>query len=162
MRRSSFGGRSCVVGSHPIGFASRFGGRLRRPCVLWQIQQAVTFSLAFHPAAGYLHRESGAVTNVAAEGDYWSSSPYSTEVNAGNLNFNSTGVYPVNATNRANGLSVRCVRVFARSAENRTFFSISIATECKTFSIQAEQDQSFAWSQTCGSVSCKFSNPPAA
>ena len=63
-------------------------------------------------AAGYLNNSTGAVTAVAANGNYWSSSPYSSEVNAGNLNFNSGGVYPVNNNNRANGFSVRCVRVF--------------------------------------------------
>ncbi len=63
-------------------------------------------------AAGYLNYTSGAVTAVGENGNYWSSSPYSSEVNAGNLNFNSGGVYPVNNNNRANGFSVRCVRVF--------------------------------------------------
>ena len=64
----------------------------------------------FFPAAGYLSRETGAVSNVAAEGNYWSSSPYSSEVSAGHLSFFSAGVYPVYDTYRANGLSVRCVR----------------------------------------------------
>ncbi len=64
----------------------------------------------FLPAAGYLHREAGAVSRVGTEGNYWSSSPYSPEVYAGYLRFYSGGVHPVNATSRASGLSVRCVR----------------------------------------------------
>ncbi len=63
-----------------------------------------------YPAAGYLHYTSGAVTSVGTEGFYWSSSPYSSDVNAGYLSFLSGGVYPVYATYRASGLSVRCVR----------------------------------------------------
>ena len=62
-------------------------------------------------AAGNRHRESGALTNVGTEGDYWSSSSnYAGSNNAGNLNFRSSNVYPLNNTNRANGLSVRCVQ----------------------------------------------------
>ena len=64
----------------------------------------------FLPAAGYLNYSTGAVTNVAAEGAYWRSSPYSSEVGAGNLGFDSGGVYPVSATTRAYGFSVRCIR----------------------------------------------------
>ncbi len=52
------------------------------------------------------------VTNVAQNGNYWSSSPFAGNTNAGNLNFNSGGVNPLNNNNRANGFTVRCVRVF--------------------------------------------------
>ncbi len=63
------------------------------------------------PAAGYRHRESGALTNVGTEGDWWSSSSYAAgSVNAGNLNFRAGNVNPLNNTSRANGLSVRCVQ----------------------------------------------------
>jgi hypothetical protein len=63
------------------------------------------------PAAGYRHRESGALTNVGANGDYWSSSSYlAGSANAGNLGFNSSVVNPLNNNNRAYGFSVRCVQ----------------------------------------------------
>jgi len=67
-----------------------------------------------HPASGYRHNSSGALTNVGSEGDYWSASPYAVgSGNAGFLNFNSNGnVNPLNNTNRANGLPVRCARAF--------------------------------------------------
>ncbi len=71
---------------------------------------------AFVPSAGYLNNGTGAVTNVASNGNYWSSSPYSGNANAGNLNFNSGGVNPLNNNNRANGFSVRCVRGFTTAA----------------------------------------------
>ena len=62
-------------------------------------------------ASGYRHRETGAMTNVGAEGDLWSSSPNASgNHNAGNLNFNAGNVNPLNGTNRANGFPVRCVQ----------------------------------------------------
>ena len=62
-------------------------------------------------ATGYRHRESGALTNVGTEGDVWSSSSaYAGNLNAGNLNFNSGNVNPLNNSNRANAFSVRCVQ----------------------------------------------------
>ena len=71
-------------------------------------------AIAFHilpPAAGNRNRETGALTSVGANGNYWSSSSYAAgNVNAGNLWFNSGNVNPLNNTNRANGLSVRCVQ----------------------------------------------------
>jgi len=63
------------------------------------------------PAAGYRHVTTGALTNVGTEGDYWSSSSYASgNINAGFMSFNATWVNPVNNTNRANGLAVRCVQ----------------------------------------------------
>ena len=63
------------------------------------------------PAAGYRHNASGALTNVGTEGDLWSSSSYAAgNVNAGFLNFRSGNVNPLNNTNRAHALSVRCVQ----------------------------------------------------
>ena len=48
---------------------------------------------------------------VGTNGYAWSSSSYAAgNLNAGNLNFNSGNVNPLNNTNRANGLSVRCVQ----------------------------------------------------
>ncbi len=62
-------------------------------------------------AAGYRHRDGGALTNVGAEGDVWCSSTYASgNINAGFLNFNATWVNPLNNTHRAHGLSVRCVQ----------------------------------------------------
>ena len=69
------------------------------------------FNFRHTPAAGYRHRESGALTNVGANGDYWSSSSYlAGSANAGNLGFNSSVVNPLNNNNRAYGFSVRCVQ----------------------------------------------------
>ncbi len=65
------------------------------------------------PASGYRHATSGALTNVGSEGDSWSASPNAEDSdNAGNLNFNSGNVNPLNNTNRSNGLPVRCARGF--------------------------------------------------
>ncbi len=67
-------------------------------------------------ATGYRHRETGALTNVGTEGDVWSSSSrYAGSNNAGNLNFTSSNVNPLNNTNRAYGLSVRCVQHLRRA-----------------------------------------------
>lgn len=48
--------------------------------------------------------------NVGGNGNYWSSSPNSTD-NSRNLNFNSTNLNPLNNNNRANGFSVRPARI---------------------------------------------------
>ncbi|MDE6711903.1 MAG: fibrobacter succinogenes major paralogous domain-containing protein, partial [Alistipes sp.] len=62
-------------------------------------------------ATGYRDRTSGALTNVGANGNYWSSSSYCAgNPNAGDLNFTSSNVNPLNNPNRANGLSVRCAQ----------------------------------------------------
>jgi hypothetical protein len=51
------------------------------------------------------------LTNVGANGNYWSSSSYAAgSANAGDLGFNSGVVNPLNNNNRANGFSVRCVQ----------------------------------------------------
>lgn len=63
------------------------------------------------PATGYRNTSTGALSNVGANGNYWSSSSYAAgNPNAGDLNFNSGAVNPLNNPNRANGLSVRCVQ----------------------------------------------------
>ena len=55
------------------------------------------------------------MANTSSNGYYWSSSPnYGGNNNAGNLNFNSGNVNPLNNNNRANGFSVRCVQASAR------------------------------------------------
>ncbi len=62
-------------------------------------------------ATGYRHNDTGALASVGAGGYAWSSSTYASgNINAGFLNFNATWVNPLNNTNRANGLSVRCVQ----------------------------------------------------
>ena len=60
------------------------------------------------PLAGNRNHIDAALNNRGSNGNYWSSSPSGT--NASNLNFNSGGVNPANANNRANGFSVRCVK----------------------------------------------------
>lgn len=62
-------------------------------------------------ASGYRNLNSGALTNVGSNGNYWSFASNS-QTNARNLNFNSGGVNPLNTNNRANGFSVRPVRAF--------------------------------------------------
>jgi len=53
------------------------------------------------------------LTSVGTSGFAWSSSPNASgSVNAGNLGFDATVVNPLNNNNRANGFTVRCVRVF--------------------------------------------------
>ncbi|WP_290098820.1 hypothetical protein [uncultured Alistipes sp.] len=63
------------------------------------------------PASGYRNRETGALGGIGVEGSSWSSSSnYAGSLNAGRLIFKSDLVNPLNNTNRANGLSVRCVQ----------------------------------------------------
>ena len=65
----------------------------------------------FFPAAGYRHRDGGALTSVGAGGYAWSSSPnHSTSVNAGSLCFSATWVNPLDNNSRSYGFPVRCVR----------------------------------------------------
>jgi hypothetical protein len=63
--------------------------------------------LLFLPAAGYRYYYDGSALDVGSYGGYWSSSVNSTS--AYYLNFNSGFVYPNTSSNRAYGLSVRCV-----------------------------------------------------
>ena len=60
------------------------------------------------PLAGYRNQSDGSLNNRGSNGNYWSSSPNGS--NAYNLNFNSSNVNPANNNNRANGLTVRCVK----------------------------------------------------
>ena len=63
------------------------------------------------PASGYRNRDSGALTSTGDWGGSWSSSPNAADSpNAGNLNFNSGNVNPLNNNNRAYGFPVRCVK----------------------------------------------------
>ena len=65
-----------------------------------------------NPAAGYRDRVgTGALLAVGANGYVWSSSTFASgNINAGNMDFNATWVNPLNANNRSNGFSVRCVQ----------------------------------------------------
>ena len=60
------------------------------------------------PVAGNRDNSSASLNNLGVNGNYWSSSVSGT--NALNLNFNASSVNPANANNRANGLSVRCIK----------------------------------------------------
>ncbi|MDE6374978.1 MAG: fibrobacter succinogenes major paralogous domain-containing protein [Alistipes sp.] len=67
--------------------------------------------LLYSAASGYRERVSGALGGVGTNGYAWSSAPYASgNANAGNLNFNSTAVNPLNNNARANGFTVRCVQ----------------------------------------------------
>ena len=57
-------------------------------------------------ASGYRANDSGALTNVGSNGNYWTFAPNS-QTNARNLNFSSGNVYPLNNSNRSYGFSVR-------------------------------------------------------
>ena len=59
------------------------------------------------PVAGYRDRSTGALTNVGSNGKYWSSTV--SGANARRLSFNSSNAN-MNASNRANGFSVRCIK----------------------------------------------------
>ena len=63
------------------------------------------------PATGYRNTSTGALSNVGANGNYWSSSSYAAgNLNVGGLHCRADNVNPLNGHNRANGLSVRCVQ----------------------------------------------------
>jgi len=59
------------------------------------------------PTTGYRFYNTGALTNRAYNGNYWSSTEYANS-NAYNFSFSST-INPENNGNRANGVSVRCI-----------------------------------------------------
>ena len=63
----------------------------------------------FLPAAG--NRNGTSLNNAGTNGNYWSSSLYSTPNNAYNMNFNGSSVNPQNNNYRYNGRSVRPVCV---------------------------------------------------
>ena len=66
--------------------------------------------IACTSASGYRNYTTGALTNVGAHGDYWSSSPQAGSTNAGYLALFDTTVGPVWSNFRSYGLSVRCVQ----------------------------------------------------
>ena len=67
--------------------------------------------MLFTVAAGNRSNTTGALADVGTNGRYWSSSSYAAgNNNAGNLNFGSDNVNPLNNGNRAIGRSVRCVQ----------------------------------------------------
>ena len=66
-------------------------------------------STIWYPASGYRLDDVGGLGNVGYSGYYWSASP--SNYNAYDLYFLSNGnVYPSDSSNRAYGLSVRCLQ----------------------------------------------------
>jgi len=65
--------------------------------------------LLFLPAAGFRDSSSGSIYNVGTYGYYWSSSIISSSIHVHHLTFYNTYVSPSQGTQRAGGLSVRCV-----------------------------------------------------
>lgn len=59
------------------------------------------------------------LTNVGNEGSVWSGTV--SDVNGRYLNFHATNLNPENATNRANGLPVRCLRAFITTPRSLSF-----------------------------------------
>jgi uncharacterized protein (TIGR02145 family) len=57
--------------------------------------------------AGNRNNDNGSLNNVGSNGNYWASSVDGT--NSRNLNFNSSNAN-MNSNNRANGLTVRCLK----------------------------------------------------
>ena len=64
----------------------------------------------FLPAAGIFNYTDGSVKYVGSSGLYWSSTVNGIGSAVYNLNFGSGSFTPDNSQNRANGLSVRCVK----------------------------------------------------
>ena len=64
--------------------------------------------MVIYTVAGNRNNSTASLNNQGSNGNYWSSSPSGT--NASNLIFNATNVNPANANNRANGLTVRCLK----------------------------------------------------
>lgn len=59
------------------------------------------------PMAGYRNNYDGTVNNEGSNGIYWSSTV--NDINSWNLNFDG-GNANMNNNNRANGMSVRCIK----------------------------------------------------
>ena len=68
---------------------------------------AITQTPLYFNPSGYVY--SGSLGSAGVEGDYWSSTAYSSTSNAYRLGFYSGGVYPSNVSNRYLGFSVRCL-----------------------------------------------------
>jgi len=63
------------------------------------------------PAAGYRNNTTGALENIGTHGWYWASSPFcSGDEQSGHLWFHAACVQPLDDSQRANALSVRCVQ----------------------------------------------------
>ncbi|WP_297832457.1 hypothetical protein [uncultured Rikenella sp.] len=63
--------------------------------------------LAWYPAPGYRHRDTGALWNVGSLGYSWASTV--SGANGMTLNFYVAWLYPSNAGNRAYGFQLRCL-----------------------------------------------------
>ena len=64
--------------------------------------------MVINTVGGNRNNSDASLNNLGTNGNYWSSSVSGT--NALNFNFNASAVNPANANNRANGLTVRCVK----------------------------------------------------
>ncbi len=71
--------------------------------------------------AGNRNWSNGNMNNQGTNGNYWSSSPNTT--NGYNLNFNASNINPSNNNNRANGYSVRCFKNYTKSEDR---FNLSL------------------------------------
>jgi uncharacterized protein (TIGR02145 family) len=70
-----------------------------------------TPNIGFYPAAGYFYAFNGLLQYVGIEALYWSASASSTYLNSSNIMwFNMDEMYVDEATYRATGVSIRCVR----------------------------------------------------
>ena len=107
-RPTDYKGSCLPIGAFraPAGERSAFScahKAFRMPYWLWTLS-----SLVFLPAAGY--RSGTTVNNAGLNGNYWSSSPYSTATYAYFVYFHAGGVNPQNYNCRFYGFSVRLAR----------------------------------------------------
>ncbi len=95
-------GRYCL-------FSRKNGCVIRMPCTAFCKHLLGLDSHLEFPAVGWRNNDSsGTLNNAGVNGNYWSSVAYDSN-NAYRLNFNSSDLN-VNAPNKRNGFSVRCVR----------------------------------------------------
>ncbi len=115
-------GKIAEIGEGPESFVvTTRASVLTSPMAFLLIQQGMSVRAVFRlsykeggknkiviiSAGGNRNRTDGSLNNVGSNGNYWSSTVDST--NSRNLNFNSSSA-TWNSNNRANGLSVRCLK----------------------------------------------------
>lgn len=127
----------------------------RGSSAVWRLISArhsrAAFSAGGYP--GYRHANSGALTNVGNEGSVWSGSVSGT--NGCYLHFHATNLNPGNATNRANGLLVRCLQAFIRTP----LFSLPLTL--RNAPVGCFTGLPIAVYGISGRENDKFSSPPA-
>jgi uncharacterized protein (TIGR02145 family) len=74
--------------------------------------------VVIHTVAGNRNNSNASLNNQGSNGNYWSSSI--TGTNAYNLNFDASSVNPANNNNRANGLTVRCLKDLQKIQQGKT------------------------------------------